>query len=196
MGPSQLSTERKESCVSFDAADCPCRTLEVVQPIYLPAHRLDPYQLAKWSFRGFVPGFIIIFGSLGFALGNLFEVRLGWPLGSSLLFAAAFAGLMLPVMRLRLRGMYLLPKRAQFRVTRTMVLDEDMFKIDYENGVSSTIPWSIVTRTQWTPDFLILHTTLGNPMALQRSILTPDAVSLIERVTTKPNAARPRLDGF
>lgn len=109
-----------------------------------------------------------------------------------MLFGFGFGILMVLVMRLRMRNMYMAPKRRLFQYNRIMVLDEEGFRFDYENGLSTRLPWSAVTGVKWTRDFLILDSITGFPMPVPIGVLSPDAISLIERVTVKPTPSSPR----
>jgi hypothetical protein len=164
----------------------------IVEPIFLPTHKLDAVQLANWSYRVsfwrlavFYAAFALI---AAIALAETLQLTFWIALAIFLLIVLS----MLALVRYRLMNIYRSKNRNQILQPRTLKLDARCFELEYQNGVFSRIPWSVVHKLVWSKEFLAIYTSLGNPILIPRPILTDEATALIKTaVSTKSQPVSP-----
>lgn len=56
---------------------------------------------------------------------------------------------------------------------RTAILDERGLSVEYVNGIATFMPWSTITRVEWTRDLLLLYIVDYQYIIVPRRALTP-----------------------
>ncbi len=156
-----------------------------MEPIYIQTHKLDPDQLARWSFsaslKRLIPFYLVIGLSTGESLYGL--LGLDWKVA---LAVGVFTTLtMLVALRYRLVKLYQRPGSNQLLVPRHLILDEKKYELAYQNGVISIVPWDVIRKMEITDEFVILYTPFG-PHLLLKSVMTVGAMQLIESKVGQP----------
>jgi hypothetical protein len=156
-----------------------------MEPIYIQTHKLDPNQLARWTFRASLKRLIPFYLVIGLSTGEgLFGILgLDWRVGLGIGIFSTIA--MLVGFRYRLVKLYKKPGSNQLLVPRHLVLDEKKYELAYQNGVISIVPWDVIRKMQVTEDFVVLYTPFG-PHILLKSVMTQQAMQLVESKVGQP----------
>ena len=150
-----------------------------MDPIYLPTHRIDLGQLVNWTYAAGWKRLLLLYICIGFLFTMLFYAPIRFDLPTAVLYAFLLCAAMLITGRLRIPSVYKSPGRNQILLPRTMVLDSNGFQLAYQNGVSTRVPWNVISKKSWSKDFLALYSPFG-PILVPRGILTSEVTQFIE----------------